>query len=98
MKRIIPWVAAVAVALPALAWAEKGTPFKTEEEERVYLGASIPAQPTDPLTVGPSAFMKDQFVQHEYVMKDGKLVMSPNCPYTIANQKYEQALAERKRG
>ena len=31
MKRIVPWAVAIAVALPALAWADKGTPFKTEE-------------------------------------------------------------------
>jgi hypothetical protein len=44
------------------------------------------------------AFMKDPFAQHEYIVKDGKLVMSPNCPYTIARQAYEKALAESKRG
>ena len=98
MKRIIPWAVAVAIALPALAWADKGTPFRTEEKERVYVGASIPTEATDPLAAGPSAFLKDQFAQHKYIVKDGKVVMAPDCPYTVAKQDYEKALAERKRG
>ena len=42
--------------------------------------------------------MKDPFVQHKYIVKNGKVVMAPDCPYTVARQEYEKALAERKRG
>jgi hypothetical protein len=90
MNRMIPWVAALAVALPVVAIAEssKGTPFRTEEKERVFVGAGVQSEPQP-----YQAVVVEATVPHKYEMKDGKLVMAADCPHTLARLANEKAAA-----
>ena len=91
MNRLL--LAAIAVALPAVAIAEssKGTPFRTEEKERVFVGATIPAERT------PAAdrVVVEGTVPHKYIVENGKLVMAPDCPHTLARLANEKAAAKK---
>jgi hypothetical protein len=91
MNRLI--LAALAVALPAVAIAEssKGTPFRTEEKERVFVGAAVPSAPTG----AANLVYVDGTVQHKYIVKDGKLVMAPDCPHTLARLANEKATGKK---